>query len=51
MADRKKIKLPKPAKPAKKPQSEQGVTEQSSADRPRNTIKLRDGFTLPKSWR
>ncbi|WP_164837432.1 hypothetical protein [Streptomyces sp. B29(2018)] len=51
MADRKKIKLPKPAKPAKKPQPEQDVTEQSSADRPRDTIKLRGGFTLPKSWR
>ncbi|MEV5402877.1 hypothetical protein AB0L20_09690 [Streptomyces albidoflavus] len=48
MADRKKIKLPKPAK---KSEPEQGVTEQSSADRPRGTIKLRDGFTLPKSWR
>ncbi|MFJ1923064.1 hypothetical protein ACIP87_28755 [Streptomyces albidoflavus] len=48
MAYRKKIKLPKPAK---KPQPEQGVTEQSSADRPRDTIKLRNGFTLPKSWR
>ncbi|MBT2876420.1 hypothetical protein OH723_31905 (plasmid) [Streptomyces albidoflavus] len=51
MADRKKIKLPKPAKPVKKPQPEQGTAEQSSADRPRDTIKLRDGFTLPKSWR
>ncbi|MGW9600395.1 hypothetical protein ACWHBW_27215 [Streptomyces albidoflavus] len=48
MADRKKIKLPKPAK---KPQPEQGTAEQSSADRPRDTIKLREGFTLPKSWR
>ncbi|WP_164837431.1 hypothetical protein [Streptomyces sp. B29(2018)] len=51
MADRKKIKLPKPAKLPKKPQPEQDVTEQSSADRPRDTIKLRGGFTLPTSWR
>ncbi|UDF11868.1 hypothetical protein LH646_30505 (plasmid) [Streptomyces sp. WA1-19] len=45
--DRKKIKLPKPVK---KPQSA-GTAEQHSADRPRDVIELRTGFTLPKTWR
>ncbi|MEU2770711.1 hypothetical protein ABZ628_28810 [Streptomyces diastaticus] len=49
MADRKTIKLPKP--PAKKSQPEPTAIEQSSADRDRDTIQLRTGFTLPKSWR
>ncbi|MFF8925561.1 hypothetical protein ACF1A4_30400 [Streptomyces albidoflavus] len=41
--DRPKIKLPKAKAAADMP-----VTETS--DRPRGTIRLRTGFTLPKAW-
>ncbi|GGZ18447.1 hypothetical protein GCM10010327_56940 [Streptomyces nitrosporeus] len=46
MSDRKKIELPKKPAP-KKPAS---VSSADSPDRPRGTITLREGHTVPTTW-